>query len=435
MNMKCHTHQYQQMMSVGLLLLAGATGSAWAVNHDLSVPCWRDETGATRQYWDFESDANPINPTSRVNPAGTASASMVPSGVGTGYTTNSCLKGLGGCGPAVYAVLPLSEDPCDGASPYLSNLGRLPVDGDCVPTGVYSSPPAAGTAYGFWNIGTGKTVLTIPNNGAPVGTTRYFSIQGTYLVDTGIAGYPSTYGVTNGAGVGNTTTGTKTRTLAEQPLDANGELQSGTWNNEQLVMSVAADTSAGSDTLTILGTAKYVLEGLIVETLDRAAVADTLNAVTNTVTNIPFATLLANDQGATNIVGTGTAVNGSVSLPGGGIVRFTPTPQFSGTASFWYTNRDCASLTNLAAQVTVNVTSGTTSSNFVGKVSLTRNAGTNVVLAADGIPGNQYVLQRSCTSLTNWMDMATNTASGGGLVQFTNAPGACNPAFYRIRSK
>jgi hypothetical protein len=95
-----------------------------------------------------------------------------------------------------------------------------------------------------------------------------------------------------------------------------------------------------------------------VDTLDRVAVADDLGSVPNASTDISFATLLGNDLGSTNIVGVSTPVNGTVSLPGGGVVRFIPAG--TGAASFWYTNSDCAGLTNLGAQVTMNVGSGNT---------------------------------------------------------------------------
>jgi hypothetical protein len=188
---------------------------------------------------------------------------------------------------------------------------------------------------------------------------RYFNIQATYMNYSGVAGYPGTYALTNGAtpAVWNTTTGTKTRTQVELPLAADGDVYPGgySWNNERLVMKVVADTSVGNDTLTIGGSSKFWIEGIIVETLDRVAVSDASSTPRDTITNIPFATLLGNDRGAADIVGVGSAVNSTVSLPGGNVVRFTPTSGYTGSASFWYTNRDCVGLTNMAAQVTVDV--------------------------------------------------------------------------------
>jgi len=58
------------------LLLAGTTGAVWAVNPDLNAPCWRDCAGATRQLWTFDSNANPIVPSVKVNQPGTPSAAL-----------------------------------------------------------------------------------------------------------------------------------------------------------------------------------------------------------------------------------------------------------------------------------------------------------------------------------------------------------------------
>jgi hypothetical protein len=359
--MKKHLYHRAIIMA---LLLTGVAGSAWAVNTDISAPCWRDGSGTTRQFWDFESSANPINPSSKANQPGIPTAQFTVGTGGSGHWTNNCIRVGTGCGTAVYAVLPLVEDPCDGSAPYESNLGQLGTDPDnsCVLTQHYTDPPPYGTAYGWWDVGTTgqKVLLTIPNSGAPAGTMRYFNIQATYMNYSGVAGYPGTYALTNGATTpppapGNTTTGTKTRTQVEQDLDKDGDLRGYSWYNERLVMKVAADTSAGNDTLTIRGSSAFWIEGIIIETLDRVAVSDLSGTPKDTITNIPFATLLGNDRGAASIAGVGSAVNGTVSLPGGSVVRFEPTPGFTGTASFWYTNNDCASLTNMAAQVTVDV--------------------------------------------------------------------------------
>ncbi len=94
--------------------------------------------------------------------------------------------------------------------------------------------------------------------------------------------------------------------------------------------------------------------------------ADTVRAFKNNAQRIPFATLLSNDTtGPTNeagqtltITAVQAAVNGTVSLDSANsVVVFTPTTDFTGTASFTYTVQDNGGgATNSAVgSVTVNV--------------------------------------------------------------------------------
>ena len=100
---------------------------------------------------------------------------------------------------------------------------------------------------------------------------------------------------------------------------------------------------------------------------------------------------MANDLGSTNIIAVGTPVNGTVSL-GAGVVIFTPTTGYSGTASFWYTNSDSAGLINLGAQVTVTVAPASV------PVTVTENTGSHVNVTCNG--GNNGTIM-------------VNTATGG----------------------
>jgi len=62
---------------------------------------------------------------------------------------------------------------------------------------------------------------------------------------------------------------------------------------------------------------------------------------------------------------------------------------------------------------------------------------TEATLSFHGVPNSDYVLQRSCLNLSNWVDIATNTAAAGsGLIQNVITPdNVCSPAFYRTREK
>ncbi len=70
-------------------------------------------------------------------------------------------------------------------------------------------------------------------------------------------------------------------------------------------------------------------------------------------------------------------------------------------------------------------------------LAISNSSPTQVILDFSGVPGNQYVLQRSCVSLTNWQDVVTNTAPAGtGKIQYVVTPDSlCNPAFYRTRQE
>jgi fibronectin-binding autotransporter adhesin len=79
--------------------------------------------------------------------------------------------------------------------------------------------------------------------------------------------------------------------------------------------------------------------------------------------------------------------------------------------------------------VTKNINISVT--NAVGVVSITNNAGGSMTVGFFGIPGFDYVIQRS-PDLSVWTDISTNTAGADGGIQFTETP-PYNPAFYRSR--
>src|SRR4029079_18764573 len=89
------------------------------------------------------------------------------------------------------------------------------------------------------------------------------------------------------------------------------------------------------------------------------AADDVRATVEDTVLVIQASTLLSNDtdpdaSDTKTIVSVQGAQNGSVALDGTGNVLFTPSSNFSGTASFSYTMQDAAGLTSTAT-VAVNV--------------------------------------------------------------------------------
>jgi autotransporter-associated beta strand protein len=77
--------------------------------------------------------------------------------------------------------------------------------------------------------------------------------------------------------------------------------------------------------------------------------------------------------------------------------------------------------------------------NAVGSVTIENAGGGQMTMTFHGIPGYTYVVQRSCGTLDDWMDVSTNTvpSSGSeiGQIRYTETPPqGCNPAFYRVRT-
>jgi autotransporter-associated beta strand protein len=71
--------------------------------------------------------------------------------------------------------------------------------------------------------------------------------------------------------------------------------------------------------------------------------------------------------------------------------------------------------------------------NSVGPVTASNLGGTNMTMSYYGIPGCQYVIQRS-PDMGIWSDVTTNAAAENGLFQFSELP-PYSPAFYRVRSE
>lgn len=79
--------------------------------------------------------------------------------------------------------------------------------------------------------------------------------------------------------------------------------------------------------------------------------------------------------------------------------------------------------------VTKNIAISVT--NAVGVITITNSAGGSMTVSFYGIPGTDYVIQRS-PDLSAWTDVITNTAPSDGLIQYTEIP-PYSPAFYRTR--
>ena len=71
--------------------------------------------------------------------------------------------------------------------------------------------------------------------------------------------------------------------------------------------------------------------------------------------------------------------------------------------------------------------------NATGAVNISVGSGGSVNVTFYGIPNYQYIIQRS-PDLSDWTDVATNSAAANGLLQYTETP-PWNPTFYRVRTE
>ncbi|MHC5797936.1 Ig-like domain-containing protein [Lacisediminihabitans sp. FW035] len=141
---------------------------------------------------------------------------------------------------------------------------------------------------------------------------------------------------------------------------------------------------------------------------------------TNANTAITLSTLTANDAGSgLTVTAVSAPVNGTVSLNGGSPI-FTPTANFSGTASFGYTATDASGKTT-AATVTITVLpiatadAGTTNANTpVTFTTLTGNdAGTGLTVTAVSAPVNGTVALNAGSPIFSPANNFSGTASFG----------------------
>lgn len=126
-----------------------------------------------------------------------------------------------------------------------------------------------------------------------------------------------------------------------------------------------------------------------------------------------------------------TSTNASVST---NATNITITSANSSTESIAYVVKDAR---NYKAGDTVRMATNyiniVVTNNAGGGVLTINNNGGNASVNFVGNPNQVYVIQRS-QYLTNWSDIATNTANGSGLIQFSEVP-PYNPAFYRTRTQ
>jgi fibronectin-binding autotransporter adhesin len=152
---------------------------------------------------------------------------------------------------------------------------------------------------------------------------------------------------------------------------------------------------------------------------------------------IPVANLLeANtsdqDGDARSLLSLGSSTNGAFVTNTGSYIMIAPTNDLPETIS--YTVRDLRAAYRAGDTVrTATALIDLSVSNAIGVVNITNTGGGSMTVSFYGIPGYDYVIQRS-SNLVDWVDVATNTTPAGGLVQLTETP-PHNPAFYRTRTE
>jgi VCBS repeat-containing protein len=132
------------------------------------------------------------------------------------------------------------------------------------------------------------------------------------------------------------------------------------------------------------------------------AMDDSVTINEDVPTRIPGANLLANDLNPDGdvlvVTGAGNAVNGSVSLDGQGNVLFTPTLNFSGSASFEYTMSDGKGGTDTGF-VAVNVAPVNDKPVAVNDTAAT-NEDTQVTILASNLLANDTDVEGDTLSIT-----------------------------------
>lgn len=113
-------------------------------------------------------------------------------------------------------------------------------------------------------------------------------------------------------------------------------------------------------------------------------------------------------------------------------ILYTPPSGFSGADTFAVTLTDSGGASSIGT-VTVNVGPAPANGGLgTNQPVLTILSGGKVGVAFQGIPGRAYVVQRSVSSLDNWVTLVTLTADAGGRVSFIDQSPPAGSAFYRL---
>ncbi len=163
------------------------------------------------------------------------------------------------------------------------------------------------------------------------------------------------------------------------------------------------------------------------------AVGDSTTTTINTAVSITPTTLLANDSdidgNPLTIVSVQAATQGTVALVAGNVV-FTPTPGYTGPASFTYTVSDGFG-GSATATVNVSVTAAPNNPPVATSDSLTASEGTPVSLSPATLLGNDTDPDGDPLTITSVQGATNGTVAViGGNVVFTPAPGYSGPASF-----
>jgi hypothetical protein len=206
------------------------------------------------------------------------------------------------------------------------------------------------------------------------------------------------------------------------------------------VLSVPVDdlTVAGTYKVRVTNSAGFAESSEATLTVTNAAPVATADSLATDpdlpLEIVPQFDLLPNDTDADgDILALGsfsatTSAGGTVTL-NEDLLTYTPPAGFVGIDTFTYTVNDGV-WGGVSAAGTVSITVGDPSVD--PPVALALNfVGGDIVASFTGTPGGEYTLQRS-TDLTQWDDVATETATPAGLVEITDPEPPAGKAFYRI---
>jgi fibronectin-binding autotransporter adhesin len=329
------------------------------------------------------------------------------------------------------------------------NAGILQVDGSTASGSAVTVDPGAtltGTGTVGGTVDVNGTIIPDDNVGSP-GTlntgAETWSGGGNYLVNIGAAtGTPGTdwdlLNITGTLGVAATSDSQFTIVLGstDPALD---NTQNFTW---RIATASGGVTGFDASKFTIdvssfpddVGSGHFIVtqsgNDVNLEFVHVIANPVTLGRAWGTIMRIPVDTVLANANGGTAplILQSVTSRDGDFVQINGSEILFAPTG--NATRILDYTVADSSAPTPFTASSTITVTV----TNAVSAVNTISSTGNGVTISFAGIPGYNYVVERS-SSAADWTSaviVQTVTAPAEGVWTF-NDPAPPNPSFYRLR--
>jgi CshA-type fibril repeat protein len=288
---------------------------------------------------------------------GTATATVDFNGAGQSGNYTISVTPLSTCGSGTPATLILPITDCVNSSLAIKGTVYKDVNGSVAPQKV------DGTGVGVAN-GTQLYVTLVKTNGtAAFVQTQPVGSDGTFTFSTGIV-QTNTYSVT--LSTTNYASGTNPTAALPSGCTNNGEIKNNianslTGNDGTIDGKITAITFAANNNITNINfgikipTAPVANNDVAITNEDIPVTLNVINNDTDVDGTVSAATVDLNTTTA-GIQNTASNSSGSWSVNGSGIVTYTPTANYNGTATLNYKVNDNDSLTSNAATISITVT-------------------------------------------------------------------------------